>query len=106
MKTSSGFTGSQRAFAASIEIYWMANALIAGALGVRLEDLAVVTLAHELAHGTRIKAATSTACLGRMTVSQRARWKSRKAWRSFTPPSLREACIPRSGRLFRIRQTS
>ena len=29
----------------------MANALISGALGVRLEDLAVVTLAHELAHG-------------------------------------------------------
>ena len=36
---------------ASIEIYWMANALVAGALGVRVEDLAVVTLAHELAHG-------------------------------------------------------
>jgi hypothetical protein len=35
---------------ASIEIYWMANALVAGALGVRVEDLAVVTLAHELAH--------------------------------------------------------
>jgi len=38
-------------FGASIEIYWMANALVAGALGVRIEDLAVVTLAHELAHG-------------------------------------------------------
>lgn len=37
--------------APSIEIYWMANALVAGALGVRVEDLAVVTLAHELAHG-------------------------------------------------------
>jgi len=36
---------------AFIEIYWMANALVAGALGVRIEDLAVVTLAHELAHG-------------------------------------------------------
>jgi hypothetical protein len=35
----------------AIEIYWMANALVAGALGVRIEDLAVVTLAHELAHG-------------------------------------------------------
>jgi hypothetical protein len=38
-------------FGASIEIYWMANALVAGALGVRIEDLTVVTLAHELAHG-------------------------------------------------------
>jgi hypothetical protein len=37
--------------APAIEIYWMANALVAGALGVRIEDLAVVTLAHELAHG-------------------------------------------------------
>jgi hypothetical protein len=35
----------------SIEIYWMATALVAGALGVRVEDLAVVALAHELAHG-------------------------------------------------------
>ena len=35
----------------SVEIYWMASALIAGALGVRVEDLTVVTLSHELAHG-------------------------------------------------------
>lgn len=35
----------------SVEIYWMANALIAGALGLRVEDLTVVTLSHELAHG-------------------------------------------------------
>jgi hypothetical protein len=38
-------------YGASVEIFWMANALIAGALGIRVEDLAVVTLAHELAHG-------------------------------------------------------
>jgi hypothetical protein len=34
-----------------IEIYWMAQALFAAAFGVRIEDLTVVTLAHELAHG-------------------------------------------------------
>jgi hypothetical protein len=33
-----------------IEIYWMAQALFAAAFGVRIEDLTVVTLAHELAH--------------------------------------------------------
>jgi hypothetical protein len=33
-----------------IELYWMAHALFAGAFGVRIEDLTVVTLAHELAH--------------------------------------------------------
>jgi hypothetical protein len=34
----------------SVEIYWMAQALIAAMLAVRIEDLTVVTLAHELAH--------------------------------------------------------
>jgi hypothetical protein len=34
-----------------IEIYWMPIALIAAMLNVRMEDLAVVTLAHELGHG-------------------------------------------------------
>lgn len=34
-----------------IEIYWMPIALIAAMLDVRMEDLAVVTLAHELGHG-------------------------------------------------------
>jgi len=34
-----------------IEIYWMPIALIASMLDVRMEDLAVVTLAHELGHG-------------------------------------------------------
>jgi hypothetical protein len=34
----------------SIDIYWMSQALIAAMLGVRIEDLTVVTLAHELAH--------------------------------------------------------
>ncbi len=34
-----------------IEIYWMAQALFAAAFNVRLEDLTIVTLAHELAHG-------------------------------------------------------
>jgi hypothetical protein len=34
-----------------IEIYWMAQALIAAMIGARIEDLTVVTLAHELAHG-------------------------------------------------------
>lgn len=34
-----------------IEIYWMPIALIAAILDVRMEDLAVVTLAHELSHG-------------------------------------------------------
>lgn len=33
-----------------IEIYWMAQALFAAAFGLRIEDLTVVTLAHELAH--------------------------------------------------------
>jgi hypothetical protein len=33
-----------------VEIYWMAHALFAGAFGMRIEDLAVVTLAHELSH--------------------------------------------------------
>jgi hypothetical protein len=33
-----------------IEIYWMAQALFAAAFGVRIEDLTVVTLSHELAH--------------------------------------------------------
>lgn len=35
---------------ARIEIYWMAHALLAGAFGVGIEDLTVVTLSHELAH--------------------------------------------------------
>ena len=34
-----------------IEIYWMPIALIAAMINVRMEDLAVVTLTHELAHG-------------------------------------------------------
>jgi hypothetical protein len=34
-----------------IEIYWMPMALISSMLGVRIEDLTVVVLAHELAHG-------------------------------------------------------
>ena len=34
-----------------IEIYWMPIALIAAIIDVRMEDLAVVTLAHELGHG-------------------------------------------------------
>ena len=34
-----------------VEIYWMPMALIAAMLDVRIEDLTVVTLAHELAHG-------------------------------------------------------
>jgi hypothetical protein len=34
-----------------IEIYWMPIALIAAMIDVRMEDLAVVTLAHELGHG-------------------------------------------------------
>ena len=38
-------------FGSSIEIYWMVNALIAGALGIRVEDLTVVTLSHEMTHG-------------------------------------------------------
>jgi len=33
-----------------IEIYWMAQALFAAAFGLRIEDLTVVTLSHELAH--------------------------------------------------------
>lgn len=34
-----------------IEIYWMPIALLAAMLDLRMEDLAVVTLAHELGHG-------------------------------------------------------
>jgi hypothetical protein len=34
-----------------IEIYWMPIALMAAMINVRLEDLAIVTLTHELAHG-------------------------------------------------------
>jgi hypothetical protein len=34
-----------------IEIYWMPIALMAAMINVRMEDLAVVTLTHELAHG-------------------------------------------------------
>jgi hypothetical protein len=34
-----------------IEIYWMPIALIAAMIAVRMEDLAAVTLAHELGHG-------------------------------------------------------
>ena len=33
-----------------IEIYWMAQALFAAAFGVRMEDLTIVTLVHELGH--------------------------------------------------------
>lgn len=33
-----------------IDLFWMAHALFAGAFGLRIEDLVVVTLAHELAH--------------------------------------------------------
>lgn len=35
---------------ARIEIYWMAHALFAAAFGLRIEDLTIVTLSHELAH--------------------------------------------------------
>jgi hypothetical protein len=34
-----------------IELYWMAIAMVAAMLDVRLEDLTVVVLAHELTHG-------------------------------------------------------
>jgi hypothetical protein len=34
-----------------IELYWMPIAMVAAMLGVKIEDLTVVTLAHELAHG-------------------------------------------------------
>jgi hypothetical protein len=34
-----------------VDIYWMAQALFAAAFGIRIEDLTIVTLAHELAHG-------------------------------------------------------
>lgn len=34
-----------------IEIYWMPLALVSSMLGVRIEDLTVVVVAHELAHG-------------------------------------------------------
>lgn len=34
-----------------VEIYWMPTALFAGMLHLRIEDLTVVVLAHELAHG-------------------------------------------------------
>jgi hypothetical protein len=33
-----------------VEVFWMAHALFAGAFGLRIEDLTVVTLAHELSH--------------------------------------------------------
>ena len=33
-----------------VEIFWMAHARFAGAFGLRIEDLTVVTLAHELSH--------------------------------------------------------
>jgi hypothetical protein len=33
-----------------VEIFWMAHALFAGAFGLRIEDLTIVTLAHELSH--------------------------------------------------------
>jgi hypothetical protein len=33
-----------------VEIFWMAHALFAGAFALRIEDLTVVTLAHELSH--------------------------------------------------------
>ena len=35
----------------SVELYWMAIAMVAAMLDVRIEDLTVVVLAHELAHG-------------------------------------------------------
>jgi hypothetical protein len=34
-----------------IELYWMPIAMVAAMLGVRIEDLTLVVLAHELAHG-------------------------------------------------------
>ena len=37
-------------YAPRVEIFWMAHALFAGAFGLRIEDLTVVTLAHELSH--------------------------------------------------------
>lgn len=42
--------GLYRLHDSSVDIYWMAQALIAAMIGVRIEDLTVVTLAHELAH--------------------------------------------------------
>jgi hypothetical protein len=45
-------TGKSTAgFAPWVEIYWMPIALIAAMLDVHIEDITVVTLAHELAHG-------------------------------------------------------
>lgn len=40
-----------KAFAPRIEIYWMPIALFAAMIDVPIEDLTVVTLAHELSHG-------------------------------------------------------
>ena len=37
--------------ASQIELYWMAVAMVAAMLDLRIEDLTVVVLAHELAHG-------------------------------------------------------
>ncbi|MBI3937964.1 MAG: hypothetical protein HY323_13380 [Betaproteobacteria bacterium] len=45
-----GILGLYRLGDSSVEIYWMAQALIAAMLAVRIEDLTAVTLAHELAH--------------------------------------------------------
>jgi hypothetical protein len=42
--------GLYRLHDSSVDIYWMAQALVAAMIGVRIEDLTVVTLAHELAH--------------------------------------------------------
>jgi hypothetical protein len=38
-------------FGSQVELYWMAIAMVAAMLDVRIEDLTVVVLAHELAHG-------------------------------------------------------
>jgi len=37
--------------ASSVELYWMPIAMVAAMLDVRIEDLTLVVLAHELAHG-------------------------------------------------------
>lgn len=47
------FTVGQRSAVSApwVEIYWMPIALMAAMIDVQIEDLTVVTLAHELAHG-------------------------------------------------------
>lgn len=42
------FSGDRQSY---IELYWMAIAMVAAMIDVRIEDLTAVVLAHELAHG-------------------------------------------------------